>query len=311
MVPIKGENTVKKGRNVLIILITLLAVAATGAYAFLFVLWDDTTPPKITAASDVLEVSVSAGETELLAGVTAEDNADGDVTDRVLIEGITGLNDQSEATITYAAFDKAGNVSKTTRTLKYSDYHSPVFGQSKSLTFAAGNSSDILSYMSASDVIDGDISSRVKGTLVSDTGSLSYPGVHQVEFRVTNSMGDTQYITLPVEIYENGAYNASVLLTDYLIYLQKDAEFDPKDYLGSLTAGNNTYSLTNQTSRTRVYVNHYVDPAANTTPYISIINVDIENDVDTSIPGVYSVIYEASYEDIYTGYARLNVVVEE
>lgn len=297
----------KKGKNVLIILIALLCAAATGAYAFLFVLWDDTTAPQITLASDVLEVSVSAGTAELMNGVTATDNADGDVTGSILIEGIVNLNDQSEATITYAAFDKAGNVAKASRTLKYTDYHSPVFGQNKSLTFAANNSSDILSCVTASDVIDGDISSNVKGTLVSDTGSLNYAGLHEVEFRVTNSMGDTQYLTLPVEIYENGAYNAAVELTDYLIYLPKDAKFNAKEYLGTLTAGGNVFSLTRSTSRTRVYVNNYVDPSESS----GVINVEIVDTVDTSVPGVYSVVYTASYEGLYTGYARLNVVVEE
>lgn len=311
MVPIEEEEYVKKSKSILIILFTLLCAAATGAYVFLFVLWDDTVAPVITVESDVLEVSVTAGEAELMAGVTAKDNADGDVTDLLLVEGISALNDQHEATITYAAFDKAGNVSKKTRTLRYTDYTSPVFGQSRSLTFSANNSSDILSYVSAFDVIDGDISSRVKGTLVSDTGNLNYPGIHQVEFRVTNSMGDTQYITLPVEIYENGAYNATVELTDYLIYLPKGAEFNPEDYLGSLVIGNNTYSLTSRTSRTRVYINNYVNPSDSASANVNIINVDIESNVDTSIPGVYSVIYKASYENSYTGYARLNVVVEE
>ena len=303
----KGGKTVKKGKNVLIILIALLCAAATGAYAFLFVLWDDTTAPQIALASDVLEVSVSAGTEELLNGVTATDNADGDVTDSILIEGIVNLNDQSEATITYAAFDKAGNVAKVSRTLKYTDYHSPMFGQNKSLTFSANNSSDILSCVTASDVIDGDISSNVKGMLVSDTGSLNYAGLHEVEFRVTNSMGDTQYLTLPVEIYENGAYNATVELTDYLIYLPKDADFNAKEYLGTLTAGGNVFSLTRSTLRTRVYINNYVDPSESD----GVINVDIVDTVDTSVPGVYSVAYTASYEGMYTGHARLNVVVEE
>lgn len=298
----------KKSKNVWVLLAVLLCTAATAAYAFVFVLWDDRTPPVITMDVEVLEVSVSADDNALKSGVTARDNVDGDVTDSILIEGITGLNSSREATITYAAFDSSGNVARQSRTVKYTDYTSPLFGQKGSLTFSASASANILNSMTAVDVLDGDISDRIKATLVSETGGLGYTGLHMVEFRVTNSMGDTQYITLPVEVYENGAYNATVELTDYLIYLKPGEKFDPKEYLDSMSVGSSNYSLTRNTANTRVYVNSHATPSDSD---VRAIYVDIESSVDTSVPGVYSVLYKAKYEDMYTGCARLNVVVEE
>lgn len=278
--------------------ITVLAAIGTVVYNYLFVLSDDTSAPEITIDSEVIEVSVKATEEELLSGVSAKDKKDGDVTENVLIEGILPITEENTATITYAAFDSSGNVSKASRTVKYVDYEAPVFGQTGSLSFAENTSPDVLGFMSAHDVIDGDISGRIKGMIISETTSLNFKGIHQVEFRVTNSMGDTEHIVLPVEIYENGAYNAALELSDYLVYLKVGDEFDPKIYPEKLRVGNFVYYVMDENeSGTR-------KPAKE-------MDIDVENGVMTEIPGIYSVIYTVTYADRYIGYARLNVVVEE
>lgn len=327
-----GGDTVKKKHPWLpVLVLVLICAAVTGIYAGIFVLRDDKTAPNISLDSEVLEVSIEATTEELLKGVSAFDNVDGDVTDSVLVEGIGNINEDYEAVITYAAFDSSGNVAKISRTVKFTDYQPPVFGLKRSLSFGENTSPDILGYMTATDMFDGDISGRIKGTLVSNTTSLSYPGIHQVEFRVTNSMGDTRKITLPVEVYKNGIYNANVDLGDnYLIYIKKGEDFTPEQYLESLIVGNNIYSLKNQNPpmenlskdeiedlgsdrdlEVRTYINNYVDPEENIDPFVAIVNVDIDNEVKKYVPGIYSVTYTVNYENRYIGYARLNVVVEE
>lgn len=321
----------KKYRWLLVLIPLLLCAVVTGIYAYLFFLNDDTTAPVLSIDSEMLEVSVKATNEDLLQGVSAVDDVDGNVSTSVLVEGIGNINENHEANITYVAFDSSNNVSKISRTLKFTDYESPVFGQKKTLTFAKNQSPDVLSYMTAMDQFDGNISRRIKGMLVSDTSSLSNVGIHQVEFRVTNSLGDTQRITLPVEVYETGLYNATVDLgEEYLIYLKRGQSFKPEQYLENLTAGNNTYSLKNQNPEivnltkeeiealgddrkleVRTYINNYVDPEENIDPFVGIANVEIDNGVVTTIPGLYSVTYTVNYEDRYIGYARLNVVVEE
>lgn len=322
----------KRKNRWLIVLIPLLFCAlVTGIYAFAFVLSDDTTAPVLSVDSEVLEVSVNAAEEELLQGVSAVDDVDGDVTASVLVEGIGKINENHEATITYAAFDSSDNVAKISRTVKFTDYKSPVFGVKNTLVIKNNSNTDVLSFLTAEDMLDGDISRRIKGTLISDTSSLSYAGVHEVEFRVTNSLDDTQRIVLPVEVVANNAYNATVDLgEEYLIYIKRGEAFHPEKYLENLVVGTAEYSLENQNpeivnltkeeiaalgddreQEIRTYINNYVDPEDNIDPFVSIVNVEIDNEVINTIPGLYSVTYTVNYEDRYIGYARLNVVVEE
>lgn len=269
----------------------LLCAAVTAAYTAVFIWSDDVRPPVISMDADSLEVSVSAADEELLAGVTAMDARDGDVTASLLVQGVSDLTDGA-VTVTYAAFDSAGNVAKASRTLRYTDYTGPRFRLNGALVFNSGTSMDVLGRVGATDLIDGDISRQTKADLVSDTGSLSYPGVHQVQFRVTNSLGDTRYLTLPVDVLTAGDYNASVVLSNYLVYLPRGAEFSARDYLEGLTTGLGD----------EIPVS---DPE---------MQVSIESNVRTGVPGVYSVRYTVSYSSglaKYVGYTRLNVVVEE
>lgn len=54
-------------------------------------------------------------QSELLAGITARDNVDGDITDRVVIEKMIEDTQDGSVVIFYAVSDRAGNVAKTSR----------------------------------------------------------------------------------------------------------------------------------------------------------------------------------------------------
>ena len=81
--------------------------------------------------------------------------------------------------------------------------------------------------------------------------------------------------------------------------------------------GTQEYPLKNQsgaegnTAKIDLYFNEYVNPNSVTEPFVRVVNVDMVSNVDTKTPGVYSVTYTVDYDGMYTGYARLNVVVEE
>ena len=299
-----------KNKKLFVSVLVVLCAILTAVYVFLFVLSDDKQPPVIHMDSEMITVSVSAGNKQLLKGVTATDDVDGDVTSDILIEGFSKFTSENTTNITYVAYDSAGNVSKATRKVKFKDYTPPVFGQEKALVFASNTAPDVLSFVTATDAIDGDISGHVKGTLLSEATSLNYPGEHQIEFRVTNSMGDTQRITLPVEVYEAGAYNATVELSDYLVYIKQGSEFLPESYLLNIVVGTKEYPLiADWKAGTMVYINRYVNPNVN--PSMDIVNVEMNSDVDTTTPGLYSVTYLVDFDGRYKGYTRLNVVVEE
>ena len=138
--------------------------------------------------------------------------------------------------------------------------------------------------------MDGDLSSRIKATLVEGDTSITQTGLHQVELRVTNSMGDIARLTVPVEVYPATEYNASVTLTDYLVYLKQGDAFLPRQYLQSLDTGYTQYEISQLSS--------------------DEVDVEILSDVRTDVCGVYSVTYTVSYRN-YTGCGRIIVVVEE
>lgn len=265
-------------------------VASFQVYLFVSNGVKDSQPPEITFDSSTIQVSVEDDQDVLLQGVSAWDNKDGDVTELLVVERISAITSDHTAQVTYAAFDRAGNVTKAERTVTYKDYTSPKFQLSQPLVFASGTSFDVFRYVHAIDVLDGSLDSRLKATLVSGDSVISAEGVHDVEFRVTNSMGDTVSLVIPVEVYPTGAYRGTVKLSENLVYLPRGSSFDPMEYLEEYQVGDVRY--------TDVWNDAYV-------------SVHVAGDsVDTGTPGVYSVSYTVMAGND-TGYTRLTVVVEE
>lgn len=283
----------KKNSNWLLV----LCIAASLGALFLYVDRDrkntDTQPPEILMESEEISVSVYRPGELLLQGVTAVDDRDGDISDKVVIEQVYGVDDQGRATVTYAVADSSGNVSKARRTVYFPDYESPRLTLSQPLLFKAGTVVNVLDLLKAEDVMDGDISHRLKATIVSRGTSLSAEGVHEVMFRVTNSLGDTTSLTLPVETYPADRYNAALTLREYLVYLPKGVSFSPESYLLSFEAAGEEFDLRRRVPEELV--------------------LQVESDVDTDTPGVYSVCYtvnQTGQTKDYVGYSRLIVVVE-
>lgn len=283
-----------KRRLFLPVALLAAAIALFGCY----LLWvhnaKDTVGPVITVEEGILECKVSDPQEMLLTDVTAWDDRDGDVTASLLVESIYGITDENLTTVTYAAFDRAGNVTKIQRQIRYTDYRSPRFYADRSLCFPANSQVDLLYYIGADDVLEGDIRRRVRATLISDTKSINEVGTHLVRLQVTNSLGDTVEADIPMEVYDPEWYTASVELEEYLIYLEKGASFDPEDYL-------KTFLLRGDEINVR-----YGVPAG--------VDCGITSKVDTNVPGVYSVKYVLSKDvglTTFSGQAVLIVIVQE
>lgn len=275
----------RKNEMKLYIPLLALLVLAVCAYLFFSVRTRDTQAPVICVATDTLSISVNDPESALLQGVSATDDKEGDVTSSIVVEKISDLAEDHTATVTYAAFDSSGNISRATRTICYTDYTPPVFALSSPLVFNVGLSVDVLSRVTVTDVLDGDISRNLKATLVSDSASLSTAGVHEVTFRVTNSMGDTARITLPVDVLPAATYSGTINLTQNLVYVSQGNSFRPSWYFESLTLGLTDYTLADG------------------------VELEYESNVDTSVPGVYSVTYTARH-GLSKSFTRLIVVVK-
>ena len=283
-----------KRMNLYLSVVLALVVGLFGVYLVWIHNNLDTEAPVFTIEEGILEISVEDPEEALLRGVTAVDARDGDVTGSVLVERISGITADHLTTVTYAAFDRSGNVSKVQRQVRYTDYESPKFVLNGSLSFAKGTNVDVMTLVGAYDVIEGDISRRVHGTLVSQTSSLNEIGTHTVRFQVTNSLGDTAELELPVEVYDPLWYTATVELEQYMVYLDRGAQFDARSYLDKFLVRGD-----------EIDVPYYV-------PFD--IECQITDNVDTDVPGVYEVSYVLT-KDInlttYSGFAKLIVVVGE
>ena len=274
-----------RGRIALLALV-LVCCAAFAVYRIAEARCADREAPQITMAQEELRLSVKDGTEKLLDGVTAQDAQDGDVTDLLVVESVRGIVADKRFTVTYAAFDAAGNVAKAQRTVYYEDYTSPCFTLTASLIFREGTV-DVFAPLGADDVFAGSMKDRIKGTLVSGESQVSQPGDYTVEFRVTNGLGDTAYLTAPVRVLPAGNRNAELTLTDYLIYLRKNEAFAPEMYLDTLSAGGQTVALDGGS-----------------------VSLQIDSDVDMTKMGTYCVDYTAAYGQ-YTAYTMLLVVVED
>ncbi len=241
----------------------------------------DRTGPEFKIEDDKITISVKDDETALMNGVTASDARDGDVTDSIIVEDISPFMDNGSRIITYAAMDSDGHVSHAKRTLTYSDYTSPKFHFSQPLRLPR-NTGMLPEGITAEDCFDGDVTRNILLLYEGDFNRVNF-GELDVTLKVSNSAGDASYLPVTIEIYnpENDRADSQLSLTDYVIYLDQDAAFEPKTYLRPGT--------------------------------IDISRVSIESDVNTHIPGSYSVKYSVTDTEggTVTDSVRLYVVVTE
>lgn len=266
-----------------IILLTLLA-AVTAVYGFTAVQEKASgrnIGPTLSCPSEVLELSVNDGNDVLLAGVTASDKQDGDLTSHILIQGKSRQITDSMTEITYLVFDSDGNSASATRSIRYTDYESPKFAINQSLVYSSAVSIALLDRISALDCINGDITSYIRvGSSLASTGD---PEIYTVDVQVTNSLSDTSRLTLPVVVYSSTSVHPVIKLTEYLIYLGQGSAFNAKSYLSSV-----------ESPRGEI---------------LSTADVTIEGSVNTAVPGTYMIYYRYPYEGT-TALAVLTVVVQ-
>ena len=220
-------------KQVLIILLILLSVGhiATSIYQGSS---DRKEPPTIFCPNEILEVSAGDGETAWLSGITASDPQDGDLTDQVIVGGISKLVSTNTATVTFLVFDSDDNMGMCVRYIRYTDYQRPRFDIKEPLVYASTAEVSLLNRLSATDVVDGDITNRIR---VSTLASTSSSEIFDITVQGTNSVGDTAWLQLPVLVQETNPLRPVITLDSYLIYLDVGSEFDPAAYVSSVTVG--------------------------------------------------------------------------
>lgn len=265
-------------KQAVIILLALLVVANVVSYFYLGTS-DRKVPPQISCPNEVLEISAADSEAALLIGVTASDEQDGDLTGRITIGGISKLITADTAKVTYMVFDSDNNMASCVRRIRYTDYHRPTFEVTEPLVYASTEEVAMLSRLKATDVVDGDVSKNIRVSTLEPTNNSE---IYHVSVQVSNSVGDTSQVTLPVLMLESDPLRPEILLSDSLVYVDQGEKFTPSAYLLDLRVPGMKPSLA---------------------------EITVDNQVDTGNPGTYYVTYSYSANGS-TGVAILTVVVQ-
>ncbi|MBR6950406.1 MAG: bacterial Ig-like domain-containing protein [Oscillospiraceae bacterium] len=264
------------------IILFVLAVALSAGFGLYDRLLSDTKAPVITCGEDTVSVSVNDPESALLAGVTARDDRDGDLTGSVTVGGVSKLIDDDTARVTYYVFDRADNMGSATRFVRYTDYRRPEITVESPLLYAVGENISVAERLKATDVIDGDITGQLRVSATDITANVE--GTYQITVYVTNSMGDTAELKLPLCIRGTGLNEGQIVLSRYLVTVGRGEAFDPEEY--------------------------FEDARLPSGRRVSISDLKISGEVDTETPGVYQVLYTGVTGSGTSLAATLAVIVE-
>lgn len=116
----------KKG----IVALMIAACLALGGFTFFMLTTEDRKAPEIQIQDvDIMYVNGS-DYSELLTGVTATDNREGDVTQNLIVEGVYPNEDGTTANVVYVVKDEKNNIAKASRKVKYqAEQESAVAGE--------------------------------------------------------------------------------------------------------------------------------------------------------------------------------------
>ena len=246
----------------------------------------DSTIPVIEIGKEQIDVSVKDMDEDLLKDVVAKDDKDGDITDKIVVESISKFIDKEKkiCKVTYAVSDSDHHVVKASRNIRLTDYRPPRFVLKQSLCFETGSEMSVKDIIGAEDVIDGDISKKVK--ILSKEISTNISGDNTITAQVTNSLGDTVTLKSVVVIKQENNLSSEITLTKNIEYLKTGDEFNPEEYVKE--------AKDNQGNR------------------IATREVEVSSSsVKTRKPGCYLVEYRVTDQDDNEGFAYLTVMVEE
>lgn len=248
----------------------------------------DNPPPEITFDEELLLVSVNASQEELLQGVRAVDTEDGDVSVSIMIESMSNLLEGNQRIVTYAAFDGDNHVGKAERRIQYTDYSPIRFSLPQPIEGTDDMElAELLAPLKAYDCIDGDISNQI---VVVDHTKLEETDEYVVrayQVQVTNSCGEVATLALPVKISDDGAdifgRSEIIELSDYLVYCKTGDYLNLDSYLANIDL---------ELDEDEMY------------------SLEIDSELDTSVPGAYMATYTVTWEDHFAS-RSLIIVVEE
>lgn len=242
-------------------------------------------PPVITnvSGSNMIEVPCSVTDEELLKLVTAYDEKDGDLTDKITVRRNTYFTQSGVVGVTFAVCDSDNNVAKLSFDIKFTDYSSPEIAIVNDLVIGRRTGGSLLAHFKATDKLDGDITDRLK--IISSDYDVNNVGEYTANCKVTNSYGDTRDMNVSILVADTTKFTADIQLSSYSVYVPLGTQLDFASYI-SAVKNIEGYSYTTA-------------------------NVEIDaSKYDPSTAGIYNVYYRITKGEITEGLTRLFVIVE-
>ena len=224
--------------------------------------------PVIRATDKTIEVG---DEFDPRADVTAEDEEDGDITNRIeILKNGVNINEPGIYDVTYKVTDTQGasytTTIKVTVNPKAADLNACPVIQATDKTLTVGDEFDPLADVTAKDEEDGDITDKIE--ILENEVDTTKPGKYEVTYKVTDSGGASHVKTIKVTVNPKmEPLNAAPIIEAEDKTLTVGDAFDPMADVTATDAED-----------------------GNLTDKIEILN----NEVDTTKPGKYEVTYKVT-----------------
>ncbi|PEE83092.1 immunoglobulin-like domain-containing protein [Bacillus toyonensis] len=222
-----------------------------------------------------------------MAGVSATDKEDGDITSKVTIDGSVNASKPGTYELTYTVLDSKGHtvIAKQTVTVKQkveTTNEAPVLTVPFTTTLRVGEAFDPMAGVTASDKEDGNLTNKIKYKGNVDT---SKPGKYIVEYWVVDSKGVNTTATQSVIVKEN----------------EETPDMEPKLTVPTRTTIN-VGDKFNPLSGVKAIDNEDGDITD---------KVTVDGSVDASKPGTYELTYTVSDSKGHTVTAKQTVTVKQ
>lgn len=214
-------------KTIVVVLFVVIALAFSVLFCYDKMMVDHVAP-EIVCDGAKLEISVRGTDEDLCRGLIATDDVDGDITDRIIVRRVSRLVGSNSAVAHYAVFDSASNFCTFTRNVYYTDYCQPKYSLTQPMIFSVNSVVTLSDRISAHDVIDGDITSRIR--ISAANISTSVEGEYPMTLQVTNSTGDTAALTLTVQIRNYTSRHPVINLSEYLTYVELGSLVDLEQF---------------------------------------------------------------------------------
>ncbi len=224
--------------------------------------------PVIRATDKTIEVG---DEFDPRADVTAEDEEDGDITNKIeILKNNVNINEPGIYDVTYKVTDTQGasytTTIKVTVNPKAADLNACPVIQATDKTLTVGDEFDPLADVTAEDEEDGDITDKIE--ILENEVDTTKPGKYEVTYKVTDSGGASHVKTIKVTVNPKmEPLNAAPIIEAEDKTLTVGDAFDPMADVTATDAED-----------------------GNLTDKIEILN----NEVDTTKPGKYEVTYKVT-----------------